>query len=47
MPVVGYIWFSLTDQIDWDCQIVKIENKVTPNGLCTLDRKLRPVGERS
>ena len=45
VPVVGYTWFSLTDQIDWGCQIVKIENKVTPNGLCTLDRKLRPVGE--
>ena len=45
VPVVGYTWFSLTDQIDWGCQLVKIENKLTPNGLCTLDRKLRPVGE--
>lgn len=45
VPVIGFTWFSLTDQIDWDIQLVRIENKVTPNGLCTLDRKLRPVGE--
>ncbi len=45
IPVVGYTWFSLTDQIDWDIAITKIRGKVNPNGLCTLDRKLRPVGE--
>ncbi len=45
IPVVGYTWFSLTDQIDWNIQLVEIKNEVTPNGLCTLDRKLRPVGE--
>ena len=45
VPVIGFTWFSLTDQIDWDIQLVRIENQVTPNGLCTLDRKLRPVGE--
>lgn len=45
VPVIGYTWFSLTDQIDWDIQLVKIRGKVSPNGLCTLDRKLRAVGE--
>ena len=45
VPVIGYTWFSLTDQVDWDIQLVRIENRVTANGLCTLDRKLRPVGE--
>ena len=45
VPMVGYTWYSLTDQIDWGIQLRRIENKVTPNGLCTLERKLRPVGE--
>ena len=45
IPVVGYTWFSLTDQIDWGIQITKIEGKVTPNGLCKLDRTLRDVGK--
>lgn len=45
IPVVGYIWFSLTDQIDWDIQLVEIRGNVNANGLCTLDRKLRPAGE--
>ena len=44
VPVIGYTWFSLTDQIDWGIQIRRIEGQVTPNGLCTLDRELRPVG---
>ena len=45
VPVIGYTWFSLTDQIDWNIQIARIEGTVNPNGLCTLDRKLRPAGE--
>ena len=44
VPMVGFTWFSLTDQIDWDIQLVEIRDRVTPNGLCTLDRKLRDVG---
>lgn len=43
--MIGYTWFSLTDQIDWDIQITQIRGKVNANGLCTLDRKLRPAGE--
>ena len=39
------IWACDTDQIDWDIAIVEIHGKVNPNGLCTLDRKLRPVGQ--
>jgi len=43
--VIGFTWYSLTDQIDWDIQIVEIRGHVTANGLCTLDRKLRDVGK--
>lgn len=45
VPVIGYTWFSLTDQIDWDIQLVEIRGKENPNGLVTLDRKLRDVGK--
>jgi beta-glucosidase/6-phospho-beta-glucosidase/beta-galactosidase len=44
VPMVGFTWFSLTDQIDWDIQLAEIRNRVTPNGLCTLERDLRAVG---
>jgi beta-glucosidase/6-phospho-beta-glucosidase/beta-galactosidase len=44
VPMIGFTWYSLTDQIDWDIQLVEIRGNVTPNGLCTLDRKLRDVG---
>lgn len=41
VPMIGYTWYSLTDQIDWDIQLREIRGKVTPNGLFTLDRKPR------
>ena len=44
VPMIGFTWYSLTDQIDWDIAIVEIRGNVTANGLCTLDRKLREVG---
>jgi beta-glucosidase/6-phospho-beta-glucosidase/beta-galactosidase len=44
VPMIGFTWFSLTDQVDWDIQIVEVRGRPTPNGLCTLDRKLREVG---
>ncbi len=45
VPVIGYTWYSLTDQVDWDIQIREIRGKVTPNGLYDLDRKPRPVAD--
>jgi hypothetical protein len=44
MPVVGFTWFSLTDQMDWDVALRERNNKVTPVGLYDLNRKIRPVG---
>jgi beta-glucosidase/6-phospho-beta-glucosidase/beta-galactosidase len=43
VPVIGYTWYSLQDQVDWDIQLREIRGKVTPNGLFTLERKRRPV----
>ena len=43
VPVIGYTWYSLTDQVDWDIQLREIRGTVNPNGLFTLDRKPRAV----
>jgi beta-glucosidase/6-phospho-beta-glucosidase/beta-galactosidase len=45
IPVVGFTWYSLTDQIDWDVALREENNRVHPVGLFDLDRKIRPVGE--
>ncbi|HEY8383525.1 MAG TPA: family 1 glycosylhydrolase [Microvirga sp.] len=44
VPTVGFTWYSLTDQIDWDTALREENNRVTPVGLYDLDRKIRPVG---
>lgn len=44
VPVVGFTWYSLTDQIDWDNAISKPIGNVTPVGLFDLNRDLRSVG---
>jgi beta-glucosidase/6-phospho-beta-glucosidase/beta-galactosidase len=45
VPVLGFTWYSLIDQVDWDIQLREIRGKVTPNGLCTMDRKPRDVAD--
>ena len=45
VPVIGYTWYSLTDQVDWNIGITRIEGTVNANGLCRLDRTFRPVGD--
>ena len=45
IPIVGFTWFSLTDQMDWDVTLRENKGTVNPLGLFDLDRKIRPVGE--
>lgn len=45
VPVLGFTWYSLTDQVDWDTALREDNGHVNPLGLATLDRTLRPVGE--
>jgi beta-glucosidase/6-phospho-beta-glucosidase/beta-galactosidase len=45
IPIVGFTWYSLTDQVDWDCALREENNRVHPVGLFDLDRKIRPVGQ--
>ena len=43
VPVLGYTWYSLIDQVDWDIQLREIRNVVNANGLFTMDREPRDV----
>ena len=44
VPIVGFTWYSLTDQIDWDSALREDNGHVNPVGLFDLDRRIRPVG---
>ncbi len=43
-PVVGFTWYSLIDQIDWDIGLSRAVGTVNPVGLFDLNRDPRPVG---
>jgi beta-glucosidase/6-phospho-beta-glucosidase/beta-galactosidase len=45
VPIVGFTWYSLIDQIDWDTALREDNGHVNPLGLYDLDRNIRPVGE--
>lgn len=45
VPIVGFTWYSLTDQVDWDTALRENHGNVNPLGLYDLDRNIRPVGE--
>jgi beta-glucosidase len=44
IPTVGFTWYSLTDQIDWDSALREQKGNVNPLGLFDLDRNIRAVG---
>jgi len=44
VPIVGFTWYSLQDQVDWDTGLREDNGRVNPLGLCNLDRKINPVG---
>jgi beta-glucosidase len=45
IPVVGFTWYSLTDQVDWDTALRENNGTVNALGLYDLDRNIRPVGK--
>jgi hypothetical protein len=45
IPVHGFTWYSLTDQVDWQHGLRVERNHVHPVGLFDLDRVVRPVGQ--
>jgi beta-glucosidase/6-phospho-beta-glucosidase/beta-galactosidase len=44
VPIVGFTWYSLTDQVDWDSALRRNDGVVNALGLCDLERNIRPVG---
>jgi beta-glucosidase/6-phospho-beta-glucosidase/beta-galactosidase len=44
VPLIGFTWYSLQDQVDWDTGLREDNGRVNPLGLCDLDRKIRAVG---
>lgn len=45
VPVVGFTWYSLTDQVDWDIGQSQALGNVNPVGLFDLNRDPRAVGQ--
>lgn len=43
IPVVGFTWFSLIDQVDWDTALAQDQDVVNPVGLYDLQRRPREV----
>ncbi len=44
VPIIGFTWYSLTDQIDWDNAMAEPLGVVSPVGLFDLNRDPRAVG---
>ncbi|MFL5327435.1 MAG: family 1 glycosylhydrolase [Gemmataceae bacterium] len=44
IPIRGFTWYSLTDQMDWDTALREDARRVNAVGLYDLDRQIRPVG---
>ena len=45
MPIVGFTWYSLTDQMDWNTQLSENNGRVNALGPADLDRTLRQMGK--
>jgi beta-glucosidase/6-phospho-beta-glucosidase/beta-galactosidase len=45
VPVLGFTWYSLTDQVDWDTQLAQKRGHVNECGLFDLERKPRRVAD--
>jgi beta-glucosidase/6-phospho-beta-glucosidase/beta-galactosidase len=44
VPTVGFTWYSLTDQVDWDTALCETNGRVHPVGLYDMNREIRAVG---
>ena len=45
VPIIGFTWYSLTHQVDWDTALREDNGHVNPLGLYDLNRKIMPVGK--
>ncbi len=46
LPIRGICWYGFIDHVDWDTSLREVNDRPNPCGLASLDRRLRPVGER-
>ena len=44
VPLLGFTWYSLIDQVDWDSALRNDSGRINELGLYDMDRKIRPVG---
>ena len=44
VPLIGFTWYSLTDQLDWGTALRKADGRIDPSGLFDLNRDPRAVG---
>jgi beta-glucosidase/6-phospho-beta-glucosidase/beta-galactosidase len=44
VPIIGFTWYSLTHQVDWDTALLEDKGHVHEVGLYDLERNLMPVG---
>ena len=45
IPIIGFTWYSLLHQVDWDSALRNDAGVVNELGLYDLDRKIMPVGQ--
>jgi beta-glucosidase/6-phospho-beta-glucosidase/beta-galactosidase len=45
VPLLGFTWYSLIDQVDWDSALTKDDGRVNALGLFDINRKIRDVGK--
>jgi beta-glucosidase/6-phospho-beta-glucosidase/beta-galactosidase len=46
VPLIGFTWYSLIDQVDWNTALREDNGVVNSLGLYDIDRKIRPVGKQ-
>jgi beta-glucosidase/6-phospho-beta-glucosidase/beta-galactosidase len=45
VPIIGFTWYSLLHQVDWDSALTQDAGRINELGLYDLDRKIMPVGK--
>lgn len=45
VPLLGFTWYSLCDQVDWDTALREDNGRVNALGLVDMDRRIRPAGK--
>lgn len=45
VPLLGFTWYSLIDQVDWDTALREDKGKVNTLGLFDMNRQIRAVGQ--